>query len=545
LSLLAVVPEMVASTAADLESIRAALNTAHVAAAAPTTGLAAAGADEVSAAVATLFTGYGQEYQALITQASAFHQQFVQTLSSGAGSYLATEAANAGPLAPLQTVGNDLLGVINAPTELVFGRLLLGNGADGTAASPNGQAGGLLFGNGGNGYSSTTPGVAGGAGGAAGLLGNGGGGGAGGVSAPGGAAGPGGFLIGSGGVGGPGGAGLATLSGGVGGAGASAGLLGQGGTGGAGGAPGSATGYAGGGGAGGQGGWLLGYNGNNGLPGGYNLNGTTPLYMVNTTEPVTSLSVNGGPAVPVLVDTGSTGLVIPLRNIGLQGLGLPTGGGFGAYSGGLDYVYLTFNTQVNFGNGVVTPPTAVNVEMFAFPTSLGALINNGPTWQTYFAPDGVVGVLGIGPNAGGPGPSIATQSLPGSMGQGVLINQPAGYLQFGPNPGTPLVTLSGAPITSLTVSINGGAPIIVPALIDSGGVQGTFPTSVLGNVPDGSLIEILANGIPLYQYTLNSSYFPTITTSGLMNTGNAPFSLYPIYISNSPAGLGTTVIDTP
>ena len=227
MSLLVVAPELLVSAAADLESIGSALDAAHVAAAVPTTGLAAAGADEVSAAATALFAGYGQEYQALIAQASAFHQQFVQALSSGAGSYLAAEAANA---SPLQTYGqDDLLGVVNAPTELLLGRPLIGNGANGTAASPNGGAGGLLYGNGGTGYSETASGVAGGAGGAAGLIGNGGAGGAGGANAAGGAGGHGGWLFGGGGSGGQGGAG------GAGGAGGNAVLFGNGGAGGAGG----------------------------------------------------------------------------------------------------------------------------------------------------------------------------------------------------------------------------------------------------------------------------------------------------------------------
>ncbi|MGA7051538.1 MAG: PE family protein, partial [Mycobacterium sp.] len=80
MSFLVVAPEWVESAAADLESIRSALNAAHLAAAVPTTGIAAAGADEVSAALATLFGRVGQEYQALSVQASAFHQQFVQAL---------------------------------------------------------------------------------------------------------------------------------------------------------------------------------------------------------------------------------------------------------------------------------------------------------------------------------------------------------------------------------------------------------------------------------------------------------------------------------
>ncbi|WP_353698794.1 PGRS repeat-containing protein, partial [Mycobacterium tuberculosis] len=48
----------------------------------------------------------------------------------------------------------------------------IGNGADGTAANPNGGAGGLLYGNGGNGFSQTTAGLTGGTGGSAGLIGN-------------------------------------------------------------------------------------------------------------------------------------------------------------------------------------------------------------------------------------------------------------------------------------------------------------------------------------------------------------------------------------
>ena len=63
MSLLAVVPDWLQSAAGDLKSIGADLDTAHAAAAAPTTGLVAAGADEVSAAVTTLFSEYGQTFR--------------------------------------------------------------------------------------------------------------------------------------------------------------------------------------------------------------------------------------------------------------------------------------------------------------------------------------------------------------------------------------------------------------------------------------------------------------------------------------------------
>ena len=85
MSLLVAVPELLESAAADLKSIGAELDAAHAAAAASTTGLAAAAADEVSAAVAALFGEYGQEFQALSAQVSAFHAQFVQALSGAQG----------------------------------------------------------------------------------------------------------------------------------------------------------------------------------------------------------------------------------------------------------------------------------------------------------------------------------------------------------------------------------------------------------------------------------------------------------------------------
>ncbi|WP_264991471.1 PE family protein, partial [Mycobacterium kiyosense] len=136
-------------------------------------------ADDVSAAVSRLFGTYGQQFQALNAQATAFHAQFVQTLSAGAASYAAAETAAASPL-------QSLLDVVNAPTQSLLGRPLIGNGADGAAgtgsgAGGNGAPGGLLYGNGGAGGTGGPNGGAGGNGGAAGLIGNGGVGGAGGT----------------------------------------------------------------------------------------------------------------------------------------------------------------------------------------------------------------------------------------------------------------------------------------------------------------------------------------------------------------------------
>jgi hypothetical protein len=70
---------------------------ATMAAAAPTAGVVAASADEVSAATAALFNSYAQEYQALSLQAAAFHELFVQELAPGGSHYSSAEATNAAP----------------------------------------------------------------------------------------------------------------------------------------------------------------------------------------------------------------------------------------------------------------------------------------------------------------------------------------------------------------------------------------------------------------------------------------------------------------
>lgn len=211
-------PEMLAAAATDLAGIRSAISAATAAAAAPTIQVAAAGADEVSLAISALFGQHAQAYQALSAQATIFHDQFVQALTSGGNLYAAAES---------HTVEQMVLNAINAPTQTLFGRPLIGDGANGTAENPDGQNGGLLFGNGGNGFTQTTAGVAGGNGGQNTETGpaasNGGAGGAGGG---------GGYLVGDGGAGGTGGAGGknssggATLTGGTGGTGGAGGAAG-------------------------------------------------------------------------------------------------------------------------------------------------------------------------------------------------------------------------------------------------------------------------------------------------------------------------------
>lgn len=91
-------PHVLGSVAAEIEGIGSALNAARGAAAGPTSSLAAAAGDEVSAAVANVFGGFGQEYQAAVAQFEAFNHQFQQTLASAGMAYAETEAAVAAAL---------------------------------------------------------------------------------------------------------------------------------------------------------------------------------------------------------------------------------------------------------------------------------------------------------------------------------------------------------------------------------------------------------------------------------------------------------------
>ena len=95
-------PEFVVAAAHDLATIGSNLSMANAAALFPTSGVMAAGADEISATIAALFGAHAQAYQALSAQAALFHQQFVQLMSGGAAEYAVTEAANASPLDAVQ-----------------------------------------------------------------------------------------------------------------------------------------------------------------------------------------------------------------------------------------------------------------------------------------------------------------------------------------------------------------------------------------------------------------------------------------------------------
>lgn len=91
-------PEIITSVVADISGIGSTVSAAGAAAAAPTSGLLAAAADEVSEAVANFFGSHGQEFQAVIGQVEAYHAQFQQSLAAAANAYVYTETGAAAAL---------------------------------------------------------------------------------------------------------------------------------------------------------------------------------------------------------------------------------------------------------------------------------------------------------------------------------------------------------------------------------------------------------------------------------------------------------------
>ena len=160
--------------------------------------------------------------------------------------------------------------------------------------------------------------------------------------------------------------------------------------------------------------------------------------------------------------------------------------------------------------------------------------------------------MGIGPDNGFPGTSTVIAALPGTLDQGALINEPQGVLELGPNPLPSTISLAGAPTTALDVKIGDGPLEHVAVAIDSGGVYGFIPSSVLdtgqtsGIVPAGITISVYTgNGETLlYSYTTTQTDGPFVTSGSAVNSGYTPFYLGPVYIAESPSGYGTTIFDS-
>ncbi len=140
-SFVSVVPGEMSAASVDLNRLAAALRQANAVAALPTTQIAAAAQDEVSAAMAALFDRVGADFQTLSLQTTLFHQRFAQAVNAAGLAYAGAEAA---ATSPQQTLEEGILAAIDAPTNLLLGRPLIG---DGTNCGPGqaGGAGGLLW----------------------------------------------------------------------------------------------------------------------------------------------------------------------------------------------------------------------------------------------------------------------------------------------------------------------------------------------------------------------------------------------------------------
>lgn len=341
----------------------------------------------------------------------------------------------------------------------------------------------------------------------------------------------GGILYGNGGNGGN-----STALGATGGAGGSAGLWGNGGNGGTGG-PNAA------GGAAGQGGLLYGTSGLAGAAGPTVAVTTVPLEY-RSSRLLADVSIGGGPTVQVIVDTGSMGLIVAPQDVNAQTLGAATGSGSVIYGEPGNYLteyYDTYNATVNFGSGFVTVPTTVAV--------VTSLVSNGATYSASQAP----AILGVGVNAGGPLSTSPVTALPGTLGQGLLLNEPGGVMEFGTNPLPSYASVTGAPVTNLDVGINGGSlQPTIDAFIDSGGVYGAVPTALhpptddTGYVQSGTQISVYnTSGTLLYSTTAGSQQVSVVSSAagGDFNTGVTPFLDDPIYLSYSSPG-GSIFFDT-
>jgi hypothetical protein len=287
---------------------------------------------------------------------------------------------------------------------------------------------------------------------------------------------------------------------------------------------------------------------------------TVPLEMTDGgIEPVVEVSVGGGPDIPVVADTGSQGLLVPWYDIGLQNLlhlGAPITSGTVGYGGSpadpnMDVFYLQYDETVDFGNGIETAPTPVDLELFAYPATSSNLFNvSDYSLPGYLSAVDADGFLGIGAEDGmTPGPDSVVTALPGDLSDGVLLNETGGYLEFGPNPLPSYATVEGAPLTQLEVSVGSGGAVPVDATIDSGGIDGTMPESILTNAQLGENLSgedisvYTSTGQFLYSFDANSGYGPTVNSDDVMNTGYEAFQAYPVYIGYSPDGLGTMSFD--
>ena len=286
-----------------------------------------------------------------------------------------------------------------------------------------------------------------------------------------------------------------------------------------------------------------------------------PLTVLEGTEPTVQATIDGSStSVPLLIDTGSSGLVIPDTDLGsnfftqleaLFQLGTPTGGlQESGYSGGVEYFYLTYNdVPVTYADGLTTDGP-VDIEVYSYDPSNFLSFFTNDAFQNFLSANAVNGILGIGENTAGP-----TTSPFDSFGNVTIdISNPAagtGDLIVGGDPvsGT---SLTGAPTSNEYISIDNGTLQAVLNDIDSGGVTGTIPSSLLTSSEYNSTTDLVNPGTTitlyadkagteeLYSYTVTADNDPIVVSGSDMDSGVEPFLLGPISMEYT-TGTGTTI----
>ena len=271
-----------------------------------------------------------------------------------------------------------------------------------------------------------------------------------------------------------------------------------------------------------------------------------PITMQEDTEPTVQASIEGGSDQTLLVDTGSSGLVIPSTDLSLTqllDLGFPTGINESGYSGGVDYIYLEYNDAtvdypLSGGGTLDTSNIPVDVEILSWPTSFSS--GSPLDFQQFLSDnDSPGGILGIGDSANDAGPG--TSPLESAGFDGVTVDIPRDELVVGSNAGTPIATsapLDGAPTptTDLYETVTTGSTTTGSSVsddVDSGGVYGTIPSTLASDVAPNSTITVYSSqgGPELYQYTVGSAGEEPTSVSGTdIDSGVEPYLEEPIYI---------------
>jgi hypothetical protein len=268
-----------------------------------------------------------------------------------------------------------------------------------------------------------------------------------------------------------------------------------------------------------------------------------PITVQEDTEPSVQATVDGSNT-SLLVDTGSSGLVVPWQDLGTSHLEVlrelraagdhPEKVGHSGYSGGVQYTYREYDgLTVDYGNGQLT---TTNTPVDIVWNSHGTFGSDGPrNFEEFLKDNDVTGILGIGDNTAGP-----TESPFEATGYtGVTVDLPQNELIVGDtNPGTAIFTVNGAPISSLYETVTTGGVTKASTVtddVDSGGVYGTVPSSL--GAAQGSTITVYSSngGTELYSYTVGTdsdhiSELPTSTSGTSIDSGEIPFREEPIYI---------------